>query len=55
MPRTVLTLMARYGARYLYIGALEQATHVGIDLQRFRSFMNVVYQSDGVTIYQVPG
>jgi uncharacterized membrane protein len=55
MPRTVLTLMARYGARYLYIGALEQATYVGIDLQRFRSFMNVVYQSDGVTIYQVPG
>lgn len=54
-PQTVLTLMARYGARYLYVGALEQATYVGANLQRFRSFMRVVYQFDGVTIYHVPG
>jgi uncharacterized membrane protein len=53
--QTVLTLMAHYGARYLYVGALEQATYVGVNLQRFGSFMNVVYRSDGVTIYQVPG
>ncbi|HEY1348459.1 MAG TPA: DUF2298 domain-containing protein [Ktedonobacteraceae bacterium] len=53
--QTVLTLMAHYGARYLYVGALEQATYVGVNLQRFGSFLNVVYQSDGVTIYHVPG
>lgn len=54
-PQTVLALMAHYGARYLYVGALEQATYVGVNLQRFGSFMTVVYRSDGVTIYQVPG
>src|SRR5579883_1232107 len=54
-PQTVLTLMARYGARYLYVGALEQATYVGVNLHRFGSFMKVVYQYEGVTIYQVPG
>lgn len=55
LPQTVLGLMGYYGARYLYVGALEQATYVGANLQRFRSFMHVVYQFDGVTIYQVPG
>jgi uncharacterized membrane protein len=55
LPQTVLGLMAHYGARYLYVGALEQATYVGVNLQRFRSFLNVVYQFDGVTIYHVPG
>jgi uncharacterized membrane protein len=54
-PQTVLALMARYGARYLYVGALEQATYVGVNLHRFSSFMKVVYQYEGVTIYQVPG
>ena len=54
-PQTVLNLMAHYGARYLYVGALEEATYVGVNLHRFASFMKVVYQYDGVTIYQVPG
>jgi uncharacterized membrane protein len=48
--------MARYNAQYLYVGPLEQQTYVssGADLQRFGSFMRIVYQYDGVTIYQVP-
>lgn len=52
----VLSLMARYGATYLYVGPLEQASYVasGVNLQRFGSFMRIVYQKDGVTIYQVP-
>ncbi len=53
--QVVLSLMAHYGARYLYVGALEEATYVGVNLHRFGNFMKVVYQSDGVTIYQVPG
>jgi uncharacterized membrane protein len=55
-PQDVLGLMARYNARYLYVGPLEQATYAGskVDLQRFRLFMRIVYQSNGVTIYQVP-
>ncbi|HEX7736225.1 MAG TPA: DUF2298 domain-containing protein [Ktedonobacteraceae bacterium] len=55
-PQDVLNLMARYNARYLYVGPLEQQTYVssGVSLQRFQAFMKIVYQQDGVTIYQVP-
>jgi uncharacterized membrane protein len=54
LPQDVLTLMARYKAQYLYVGPLEQATYVGVDLHRFGRFMKIVYQQNGVTIYQVP-
>lgn len=50
----VLSLMQRYNAQYLYVGPLEQETYLGVNLNRFSSFMKVVYQNDGVTIYQVP-
>ncbi|HET8840418.1 MAG TPA: hypothetical protein VFN35_03085, partial [Ktedonobacteraceae bacterium] len=50
----VLNLMKYYGAKYIYVGALEQATYQGVDLQHFNSFMHVVYHKGGVTIYQVP-
>jgi uncharacterized membrane protein len=53
-PKTVLDLMARYSAQYLYVGNLELSTYVGSDLSRFSTFMTVVYSRDGVTIYQVP-
>lgn len=53
-PQNVLTLLERYHAQYLYVGALEHATYLGVNLNRFSSFMKVVYQYDGVTIYQVP-
>ncbi len=53
-PNEVLTLMTRYNAQYLYVGPLEQMTYPGVDLQRFKAFMQVVYSADGVTIYQVP-
>ncbi|HVU68504.1 MAG TPA: DUF2298 domain-containing protein [Ktedonobacteraceae bacterium] len=53
-PQNVLALMARYNAQYLYVGGLEQQSYVGANLTRFASFMKVVYQHDGVTIYQVP-
>ncbi len=53
-PKTVLDLMGRYQAQYLYVGNLELSTYVGSDLSRFSKFMTVVYSMDGVTIYQVP-
>ncbi len=52
-PQVVLSTMALYHAQYLYVGALEHQKYPQTDLQRFRSFMNVVYDADGVTIYQV--
>jgi YYY domain-containing protein len=53
-PGVVLALMAHYNAQYLYVGPLEQMTYTGANLQRFKSFMKIVYAADGVTIYQVP-
>jgi YYY domain-containing protein len=52
-PSAVLATMARYHARYLYVGVLESMKYPNANLQRFRSFMNVVYDANGVTIYQV--
>jgi YYY domain-containing protein len=49
----VLALLARYDARYLYVGAAERTKYPGADLGRFASFLHVVYHEAGVTIYQV--
>ncbi len=54
-PRVVLSLLAHYQVKYLYVGSWEITTYAGSDLGRFRQFMPTVYSSDGVTIYQVPG
>jgi len=54
-PRVVLSLLAHYQVKYLYVGSWETTTYGGSDLGRFRQFMPTVYSADGVTIYQVPG
>jgi len=54
-PETVLSLMKRYNARYLYIGSLEKTTYPQANLNRFSGFMQKVYSANGVTIYRVPG
>ncbi|GHO42884.1 DUF2298 domain-containing protein [Ktedonospora formicarum] len=46
-------LMNHYQAEYLYVGDLERTAYGNADLTRFRNFMQVVYQADGVTIYKV--
>jgi YYY domain-containing protein len=52
-PRVVLALLARYHIRYVYVGAAERAKYPGTDLERFASFLQVIYRHAGVTIYQV--
>ena len=52
-PHQVLATMARYHAQYLYVGELERLKYDKADLQRFASFMKIVYHAEGVTIYQV--
>jgi len=52
-PNVVLSMMARYHAEYLYVGALEQAKYPTVNLRRFAAFMQVAYSADGVTIYKV--
>jgi YYY domain-containing protein len=48
---TVLGLLRRYHVRLLYVGAAERQTYPGVDLDRYASFLRVVYQHAGVTIY----
>lgn len=50
---TVLAVMAHYNAQYLYVGPLEYAKYPKTNLHRFSSFMQVVYNAEGVTIYRV--
>src|SRR6266480_1969684 len=54
-PDTVLSLMNRYNAHYLYVGSLEKTTYPQANLNRFSGFMLRVYSANGVTIYRVPG
>lgn len=52
-PQQVLNTMRRYNAQYLYVGLLEREQYSKSNLNRYQSFMNVVYRSDNVTIYKV--
>ncbi len=53
-PQQVLALLHQYSARYVYVGAAERELYPSADLDRFASFLRVVYHADGVTIYAVP-
>jgi uncharacterized membrane protein len=50
---TVLSIMAHDQVQYLYVGALERVKYPHSNLSRYSTFMQVVYQNDGVTIYKV--
>ncbi len=50
----VKQVLARYDARYLYVGTLEHQKYPKADLGRFAQFLPVVYQAEGVTIYRIP-
>lgn len=50
---TVLALMAHYNAQYLYVGPVEYAKYLKVNLHRYSAFMQVVYNAEGVTIYKV--
>ena len=52
---TVLSIMTHDHVQYLYVGELERKNYPLVDLQRYSSFMQVVYSKDGVTIYKVSG
>jgi YYY domain-containing protein len=54
-PQTVLNLLHHYHVQYLYVGAVEEQVYgASSDLSRFRGYMPVVYDTDGVVIYAVP-
>ncbi|GAC1355387.1 MAG: hypothetical protein NVSMB38_35620 [Ktedonobacteraceae bacterium] len=52
-PDIVLSVMNYYHAQYLYVGPLEYMKYHSADLHRFGTYMQVVYNTDGVTIYKI--
>ncbi len=54
-PRSdaVLSVMNYYHAQYLYVGPLEYMKYHAVNLRRFSTYMQVVYNADGVTIYKI--
>ena len=51
-PQTALDLLDSYGITYVYVGPLELGKYDLRGLEKFQKFMDVVYQQNGVTIYQ---
>ena len=50
--QAALTLMDKYGIKYVYVGALERSHYPEAALDKFNYIMDVVYQQGAVTIYQ---
>jgi YYY domain-containing protein len=51
-PRIVSALLQRYHVRFVYVGAAERALYPSAGLSRLAGFLRVVYNRDGVTIYE---
>jgi uncharacterized membrane protein len=52
---TVKQLLRQYSVRLIYVGAAERQNYPTADLDRFASYLKIVYQRASVTIYEVPG
>jgi YYY domain-containing protein len=46
-------LLEQYDVTYVYVGPLERSTYDPRGLEKLGRFMDVVYQNDGVTIYEI--
>jgi len=51
-PKLTLTLLDKYGIRYVYVGALERQKYPENALSKFDQLLDVAYQSGQVTIYE---
>ena len=51
-PTQTLTLLDKYDITYVYVGPLERERYNLSGLAKFEQLLDVVYQQDGVTIYQ---
>jgi YYY domain-containing protein len=45
-------ILDKYGIRYVYFGLLEASTYSKRGLDKFRAHMNIIYQTDTVTIFK---
>ncbi|MCD4738101.1 MAG: DUF2298 domain-containing protein [Anaerolineae bacterium] len=53
-PALTRELLARYHVTYIYLGPTERNRYPAPALAKFAELFPVVYQNDGVTIYQAP-
>jgi uncharacterized membrane protein len=51
-PAAAQRLLERYQVQYVYVGANERKVYSALGLEKFRQFMDPVYDRDGVTIYR---
>lgn len=51
-PASTLALLKKYRVDLVYVGELERKDFPAEQLERFRSFLPVVYEQDGVVIYR---
>ncbi len=51
-PGEVLTLLDKYGIRYIYVGPLERARYPAAGLAKFGGLAEIVYEAGTVTIYR---
>ena len=51
-PIETLTLLNRYGIRYVYVGPLERTRYPPAGLAKFDRLLETVYDAAGVTIYR---
>ena len=51
-PNLTLTLLDKYGIKYVYVGYLERQKYPPAALAKFDQLLDVAYQNDGVTIYE---
>ncbi len=50
-----LPILQKYHIRYVYVGPMEINLYGEIQLTKFERNMSVIYQADGVTIYEMTG
>jgi uncharacterized membrane protein len=53
-PGEAKEVLEKYDVEYVYVGYLEKEAYGEAGLAKFVTFMEVVYQNDSVTIYQMP-
>ena len=50
----VMSLLRQYHVNYVYVGQAERQRYQTANLERFASFLRVIYHDSNVTIYAVP-
>lgn len=51
-PLAAQELLDKYGVTYVYVGPVERSQYDSRGLEKFRTFMDIVYQQGNVTIYK---